>query len=306
MEYVISRNFDLDVWKSLSTSILNLSHESESKRFVGLIRLLAFAYLVLIAVTARLWLPQLLFPQVPFLRFAIGLPFWFDGSLLVVLAGALIGLLATGGRRYQRLFCSLIAASTIGLVILDQHRLQPWTWQFLLLILILLLADDQTSKRLWRWLVIGIYVWSAWSKLDWGFFGSHGVFLVEGLFRAVGLTNLFQSIPENPRFVMALSIPIVELSVAILLMFRRTRRVGFVGSIIMHLALLLILGPFGHNHQLGVLVWNGFFIAQNWLLFSSEDAVHQPAVGLRATSSHPGNTIASAFIIAALTWPCLE
>jgi hypothetical protein len=42
------------------------------------------------------------------------------------------------------------------------------------------------------------------------------------------------------------------------------------------LFLIVALGPWGHDHSAGVLLWNGFFIVQNWLLFPSPVHVLAP------------------------------
>jgi len=54
---------------------------------------------------------------------------------------------------------------------------------------------------------------------------------------------------------------------AIMLCFPRTQCVGLYFSIAMHFFLIIALGPLGHDHSAGVLIWNAFFIAQNLLLF---------------------------------------
>jgi hypothetical protein len=65
----------------------------------------------------------------------------------------------------------------------------------------------------------------------------------------------------------ALLLPTFELLMAIGLLFVNTRRGCAVGLIVMHGTLLLILGPFGLQHQPGVLCWNFYLIGQSVFLF---------------------------------------
>src|SRR5205823_5256304 len=44
---------------------------------------------------------------------------------------------------------------------------------------------------------------------------------------------------------------------------------GLMLTLLMHGFLIIALSPWGHNHSVGVLIWNGFFMVQNWLLFPS-------------------------------------
>ncbi len=64
-----------------------------------------------------------------------------------------------------------------------------------------------------------------------------------------------------------LLLPAYELTMALGLLLLSTRGFAIVGLMIMHLILLLILGPFGLQHQPGVLIWNMFLLGQLPFLF---------------------------------------
>lgn len=282
-------------------------------------RLLAAGLLALVAVTWKLWTPQDVFPQVPLIRAACDWPGWFDWVCLAVLVASSLTLLVVGQRGWwSRGSCIAMALSLAGFFILDQHRLQPWAWQFFLLAVLLSLADDTTARRGWRWLVIGIYFWSAVSKLDYTFCHEQGPALLGGLKQAMGLRGMPNRWTEALDVVGSLGIALGELSVAVLLAWPRARWLGLWTATIMHLALLAALGPFGLNHSLGVLLWNVFFIVQNWLLFREAAASHPPSgetaliqVGswLRDLATWPTsrpNRLALGVIAAAMAWPVLE
>ncbi len=208
--------------------------------------------------------------------------------------------------KYQRCASLLTGLATMGLVSIDQHRLQPWAWQFVIVSLVLATAQPSTARTVWRWLVIGIYAWSAWSKIDYGFCVHHGPFLLDGICKAIGFAEGTRTWPANVRYVVAAAIPLFELLVAVGLCGRRTRRFAVCGAAAMHAGLLLSLGPWGHNHQPGVLVWNLFFLVQNWMLFwrhRTGSSVAEVPTTLAATR---GNRFAKAVVIAALIWPLFE
>ena len=61
--------------------------------------------------------------------------------------------------------------------------------------------------------------------------------------------------------------PLVELVVAIGLIWKRTRWIAGLLACLLHLALVLLLSPFGLDHSLGVVLWNVHFVGLAWLLF---------------------------------------
>ena len=286
---------------------------------MGLTRLLALGQLSLVAVTWKLWTPQSVFPQVPLIRAACDWPGWFDWVCLAVLVESSVALLVMARRgRAGRVASAALAISLAGFFVLDQHRLQPWAWQFFLLAILLSLADDTTARRGWRWLVIGIYFWSAVSKLDYTFFHEQGPALLGGLKQAMGLRGMPNRWTEMLDIAGSVGLALGEMSVAVMLAWPRARWLGLWTATIMHVALLAALGPFGLNHSLGVLLWNVFFIVQDWLLFREAAAPH-PLPGetaltrvrqwwrdlvTRPTSRQ--NRVALGVIAAAMAWPVLE
>lgn len=285
----------------------------------GLTRWLAIGLLTLVASTWKLWTPQAVFPQVPLIRAACDWPGWLDWGCLAVLVLSALTMLFVARRGWLgRGSCVGLAVSLSGFFVLDQHRLQPWAWQFFLLAVLLSLADDDTARRGWRWLVIGIYFWSAVSKLDYTFCHEQGPALLEGLRHAMGLRGLPNPWTEALDVVGSVGIALSELGAAVLLMWPRARWLGLWGATIMHVALLAALGPLGLNHSLGVLLWNVFFLVQNWLLFRATSA-DRPFVGetfaaqvgqwwrdLATWPTSRTNRLALGTILAAMTWPVLE
>ena len=97
------------------------------------ISLFAVGFVVLIAVTWPLWIPQSVFPQVPMIFIASHVPRIAEWGLLVTLLITLLVAIFVKGPTIRRLACMLVGLTALSLVFIDQHRLQPWAWQFVIL-----------------------------------------------------------------------------------------------------------------------------------------------------------------------------
>lgn len=158
------------------------------------------------------------------------------------------------------------AGALAGAVLLNQHRLQPWAWEFALLLTVMAVLPESHVVACLRLVVASIYFHSGLSKLDVTFLTTHGESLLSVIPATFGW-NLAET-PVLIRRVLVAMLPLGEIAVAIALCVPKTRQVAKWSSIAMHLALLWILGPWGLDHQPGVLIWNLFFIGQNLILFS--------------------------------------
>lgn len=278
--------------------------------------------LALFAATWKLWTPQIEFPQVPLFAWAGALPPFVDRLAL----GALLGSLAAAAWKPHTRRSWVAFAGSLGvLMVLDQHRLQPWAWQLLLMATVFMdssasggcqpseslpvrqriLGGLTSSACLIQVLTISIYFWSAVSKLDAGFLASHGQTLVEALLNAVGI----DAAPWSPRWKrwLAFCLPLGELLVAVGLCWPRTRRIALIAATALHVGLILALGPLGLGHQAGVLTWNVAFIGHIWLLFGARTFV-VPSLGgsLSEARNRLKAELRTALIVFACLWPITE
>ncbi|WP_153558291.1 hypothetical protein [Roseimaritima sediminicola] len=222
-------------------------------------------WLVLMAVTWRLWLPPDGFPAVPLLPVS-SVPPAVEWTMLAVVVAA-IALAAVVPRvRWQSAGWIAFLAAGIGLVLLNQHRLQPWFYQALLLAVLWASTDSRRGLAMMRLLAVAIYFYSAVGKFDFQFLHTVGQQFLQ---TAGGLGGVaVGQWSEGQRLWAAAVFPAVELLVAILLCFRITRLVAVGVGVAMHVATIGLLGPWGLAHQSGVLVWNAAMIAQLVLLFT--------------------------------------
>jgi len=267
------------------------------RRALWLQRLVSLSMILLVIATRRLWLADGAYPQIPWFAWACWIPRWLDGPAVIALcAGA--GATWLPGGRWRECGRVVLCVSLVFLLLCDQHRLQPWAYELLLLTLILGLRTTPVSLRDARWLIISIYFYSAVSKIDAAFLESHGQLLLDGLTQSLRLNSAFW--PETTRRTLAAGMPAGELLVAITLLFPRTRRWGLWASIALHGTLILALGPTGLNHRAGVLLWNVYFILQNMILFGRTRSITE-ATG---PSSQPHWPVA--IVVVAVAAPLLE
>lgn len=295
--------------------------------------------LALIAVTWRLWFSASDFPAVPFFSFLTDVPRSVDRILSSLLVTSLLVDAAVTALRVARngnsaaidrlgRGCDLVfVLSALSLILLNQHCLQPWMYHFLILTPVLRIdarrpdatsdleqsekgqssvsGSNDFSRRSIIWLTASIYVWSAWSKLDASFLHSHGPKFVSAICEATGLSTQFWS--DRAWLIAAALLPVGELLVGVALLFLKSRAYGLAASLAMHLLLMVAVGPWGLNHEAGVLLWNGYFIVQNVILFTAErrssaqsgQPVNDPTVGA-SSSSWAGKSTSQFGVLAVL------
>ena len=265
--------------------------------------------------TWQLWSPEGEYPLIPWFELLRGVPTGVDRLLAcgMVLSSIGIAVLTVKdwgrprpaerdppeGRGLARTSV-LWLACLAGSVLLDQLRFQVWAWELFWLTLFLNLASPRIALRCGRVLVIGIYFYSGVSKLDAEFLQTQGPWLWQGMQQALGFQS--QAWGQTSAIGM-LSFPVGELLVVIALSVRRARLWGIAGAWVMHLALLLALGPWGWDQRPGVLLWNGFFLVSVPLLFwprqAGPDRVAWSSLG-------PGERFSMAAVIGLSVWPALS
>ncbi len=229
--------------------------------------LIAVTGLVLIRVTWPLWFGSAeIFPRVPLVSWFLNCPAWCDPLASGVMALSLgIIFVFCGEDKVSHLATLIFAGAFFAAVLLDQQRLQPWAWEFCILLLTMVLLPPQKAVFCLRLIVASIYLHSGLSKLDMSFLTTHGEAFVSVITQAVGWD--FSSAAPGVRRAIVAMLPLGEIAVAAGLLIPKTRRAAKWFSVGMHLGLLWILGPWGLGHKPGVLIWNGYFIVQNLVLF---------------------------------------
>lgn len=238
--------------------------------------------------TWQLWVPQTVFPQVPLFSWIISLPTWVDWLTLTAMVASslcMLGMVFASWflQRQDQGFCQtgqqicggLFFSAYLISIAFDQHRIQPWAYQFAIGFLLLTFLKPPQAVRLFRLFVISIYFYSALSKCDASFMQTLGPQLVKGLFTGIDVSTAYWS--ESTLTLIAASFPVAEFLIAVGLLIPRTRQWTLYAAVAMHVSLILAVGPWGLNHHGGVLIWNVYFILQDLILFSGLLRFARPA-----------------------------
>jgi hypothetical protein len=227
--------------------------------------------MALIAATYTLWIPQTVFPQVPVFEILCESPDFCDWIGILGLIVSLALSAAWPSSSFRRIAGLLVLMSLVLLISLDQHRFQPWAYQLgLFTTLWLFCRSIPLRLNLMRYLIIGIYFYSAVGKLDFEFLHSVGQQMLWTMAKWTG--HDLATFSDSSRIALVTIFPVVELAIAIGLIGAKSRRVAGVFAIGLHLVLIAVLGPLGLNHRPGVLIWNGQFAVQAFLLFVVKQA----------------------------------
>lgn len=290
---------------------------TRNKRTILISTIIVAFECVLVAVTFRLWTGDTDFPAIPLtggpfsrhVRFAFGL------GLLAACASFLVAAyreLKTGQSevasdetvcpyfpRFVRLSALGIVVTGSLCVIANQHCLQAWHW--LLMVVMLLVAGAGKDSFLPSMTIVlaSVYVCSGLSRISLSEQPNATEMIVQSLLGFV----LPQNIAGDLRWIQmaAMVATAGEILTGLFLCSAKTRKIGIVLAIGMHVALMLALGPLGLRHHWGVIVWNACFVCVLPLLWMG--AV--PAFSLRC--SWPGICVA-VFSLSGLTgvadnWP---
>jgi hypothetical protein len=238
----------------------------------------ALMALVLLGSTWPLWFGKGEFPVVPLVGGLQTIAGWADRVCLAGLLGGLLFVLIASdkNRVAQRSGWVLIFGCGFVLVLLDQHRLQPWFYQLLLFAIILCLCHPQQSGLLLRWFVVSIYFFSALGKFDYEFLHTVGQQFWGAAIKWIG----GEAAPGTQTSIVLIALlPAAELLLALGLAFRPTRLIASGLACVFHVTLMLVLGPLGLKHSWGVFWWNLQFAGQACLLFG------WPQIQLRLATS---------------------
>ncbi len=246
-----------------------LTHDPFAVRLRIVGGLLAAAMAAGIAMSWPLWAGDRGFPLVPSVSGLPAMPQAVSiGLTCVVLVS--MGLAAFLPRSWAVRGVGLGAA--ILLVLFDQNRLQPWVYQYLLMVLALGLAGRAVRERsesawaLCALIVASIYFWSGLQKGNAAFGRDVLPWLLEPL-RNVLKADVVDTIQAN-----AWAASVTECLIGLALMLPPLRGLGILGAWAMHASILHAIGPWGHDFNSVVWPWNLAMMAMVGVLFFRQRA----------------------------------
>ncbi len=226
-----------------------------------------------------LWWPaSRSFPLVPAFDF---LPLSFAGSLSFIPATGFAILLTIGvfrpGRRII-IFGSLAFAAL--LVLEDISRLQVWSYQLIFMLLIIASGNkgnEEATLANLRLVLISIYLWSGFNKL--------GVYYIEDSFPWMMESIAFLQ-PLGKFSFLAITSALLQIGLGLGLIFSKTRKAIFYVAVLLHLFILLALGPLGHDWNQVVWPWNICWILLLYFLFFKDHFFYKSLVNMTRPISY--------------------
>jgi hypothetical protein len=222
---------------------------------------------VSVILSFNLWAGQRWFPKSSLFIDFTGIPAPFDYINISVLIALVIFAFISASRTPT----VLLILFSIYLCIDDQNLLQPWFFNYILILGVLLFykqrVDEPNNYTMvfisLQVLVALIYVFSGLQKMN-----SHFI-----IHTYTWMISPLQHILNTRQMQLALHfgkiIPYIELAIGLGLLIKPTRYIILPMVIAMHLFILLLLGPFGNSYNQIVWPWNIIMIILNLLLFAN-------------------------------------
>ncbi|MFN8117126.1 MAG: hypothetical protein U0W65_13495 [Bacteroidia bacterium] len=240
---------------------MRLTQRLQLIKLTVLIGLLASVLLSL-----NLWAGQRYFPKATLIHDYFGVSAPYDYIQLAALILLIIFSFAT-----QKKFPTLLLILfSVYLCFDDQNRLQPWFYNYILILFILLFYRNRVDEPnnyttvfiSLQLLASLIYIFSGIQKMNPEFVPDTFVWLV-GSFDGILSPRQIQLMTKFGYIV-----PYFELSIGILLLVKPLRFIAVPLVILMHIFILFLLGPSGKDYNSVVWPWNIIMIALVLLLFA--------------------------------------
>jgi uncharacterized membrane protein YphA (DoxX/SURF4 family) len=221
--------------------------------------------------STKLWFGERTFPEVPAFEFLTFLQ--PVGNILACLA--ILLLICILFTRFPQKFIIGFVITAGFLALMDINRFQPWFYQYLLMFFLLSSFNfrcDDTRKQqalvtTLKLMVAAIYFWSGLQKLNPHFLTDTFPWLMEPI------TNHLSGGNIGSFKILGYAFPLIETFTGICLLINGLQRPAIIIASLMHLFILFVLSPFGHNYNYVVWPWNVVMIGFNFMLFFDETAL---------------------------------
>ncbi|WP_415325573.1 hypothetical protein [Chryseobacterium sp. MMS23-Vi53] len=216
-----------------------------------LIKIIAFFWLLTKIWSYKTWITERIYPIIPPIEVLKNVPAFFHQFLFGFSLLALLAILCFKINRW--LLIALFFTEIISCA-LDTVRWQPWEYMYLcfLLITIINFSKPKNILLLSHIFLVSIYLFSGLHKFSRDFLSV--IWLNMFLTDFLGLSMEF--ILKYKLFFIGLLIPIIEVTLAILLLVSKSKKKISYLLILMHLSILIFIGPFGLKYNSVVWPWN--------------------------------------------------
>jgi len=225
------------------------------KRLDWIFRILLIGLASQMLLSFRLWWkPNGSLPYLPIFETAGQ---WLEQISILLFPVFLLLIVACLTKPQKRIYLQLLFISALILVLGNIHRLQVWFYFYGLLLILFLWktkVSDENLLSTMKVMVAGVYLWSGIHKFNIFFAKDIFPWMIEPL----GITTSSWQAYAAGGF---------EMLIGIGLLFQPTRNLTVILSLIFHLTILGLLGPFGHHWNIVVWPWNLVMPILVFLLF---------------------------------------
>lgn len=209
-------------------------------------RLLMTAWIISKFICMPVWFAYRNFPLLPVHDILLQAPPLLHGALFWIAIAAMAAMIVLPHKK----IAIILLLAEITSCLLDQNRWQPWEYQFILMTLAYgVFNNKQWQLRAWQIILAGTWFYSGLSKLQPGF--------IHDIYTSLILHTWLQVYPQNIWITRAgYALPLFEMAAAVMLLIPATKRPAMVSLVLMHLFILLLLGPTGLSRNEVVWPWN--------------------------------------------------
>lgn len=228
----------------------------------------AIGLLISVLCSHNLWAGQRWYPVCPLFKdWYIAPP--YDYFLLAAEIILILLLIITDK---PRLFIFLLLVLNLAYVFLDQNRLQPWFFIYNSFFLVLFFYNwriDNVNNYNSFFIILqlcfsAVYVYSGLQKFNPGFINETYPWFIKPLADFVSERQMITL--GKTGYV----IPFIEIFIGLGLLFKPLRFIAIPLVIILHVIILLLMGPLGNNYNAVVWPWNIMMVVLALLLFSGK------------------------------------
>jgi len=171
----------------------------------------------------------------------------------------------------NKLFIVVLLAVEILSCLLDQNRLQPWDYLYMFTLFIFMVNPGKPKSAViaFSFIIVSTYFYGGLGKVNDGFLQTIWSKMILHLFLKIST----KTTQQHWLLYGGLCVGFFELTAAIGLLFLKTRKVSAALLILMHLFILLFLGPFGLNYNRIIWPWNIAMILYLYFIFFKEEGI---------------------------------
>jgi hypothetical protein len=214
--------------------------------FQHMLRIMLICWAIMQLLCYPLWHGLRDFPLVPIWNQLLKLPWYLHDVFFYSGLGLMLLMVWKPNKKLGAVLLAMVFLNAL----LDQNRWMPWHYQFIwMLAAYVFLKNEKQVLQAWSIILVSVYFYSGLSKLQPSFIHDIWNYL---------LLQSWLGVHSNNQWFwrMGYLVPVAEMTLAILLLIPRFRKIAVGGLITMHFLILLWLGPLGLNINEVIWPWN--------------------------------------------------